>query len=447
MLKVLVALLFAATVYSAYVEIDNSGHTFRISVNPASEVRWTKDGLNYRHLQELARYCTVPGTPVALGGIGNWQCAPYDTLLNINCTADGGLFNPVIKQINGEFTCAAELDTFAYLQATCTEGQTVKYINGQWVCAPDADTFADLQRTCPSGTTIQWNGNAFICTDSSIFVDSDLLGTITCAPFQVVRFDGTTFVCSNDMNTQPPACTAGQLIVYTGSAWACKTDDDFLAVITIPSCSTSTPYLKYRNGQWICVRDYYVLNIIDQPGFLTYLQSANILQQTATPQDITNYEVLWGSIAQATLFSNAPPVFPFGGTITSTYITFQNWKVSPGTQIRLRFSVGGVNVTPNLVFNVSPDLTSFSFLTPLDSVGQQFSAGETVALGFDVISGKLETSPPDLSSIYVAVYISVTIKNKRNNNNNIFINLLSGCALKSIYLSLSYLYIFQTGSQ
>eukprot|EP01097_Dermamoeba_algensis_P011509 TRINITY_DN892_c1_g1_i1.p4 TRINITY_DN892_c1_g1~~TRINITY_DN892_c1_g1_i1.p4 ORF type:complete len:100 (-),score=14.71 TRINITY_DN892_c1_g1_i1:1028-1327(-) len=71
MLKVILAFLFVATIYAAYIQVDNSGHFFKISLNGASEVRWTKDNNNYRHLQELARFCPVPGTPVALGGIGN----------------------------------------------------------------------------------------------------------------------------------------------------------------------------------------------------------------------------------------------------------------------------------------------------------------------------------------------------------------------------------------
>jgi hypothetical protein len=414
MLKVIAAFLFVALAYGAYVEVQNSDHTFRISLNAGSEVRWTKDGFNYRHLQELARYCTVPGTPVALGGIGNWQCEPYDTLANLNCTGvDGGLFFPVVKQVNGSFQCARELDTLAYLASTCTAGQTIKYINGAWQCASDMDTFRFLQSTCAAGTTLQYNGTNFVCVSGATFTDSDLLGSLGCSALQVARFNSqtNTFFCDADFNTIPSPCTAGQVVIYNGASWTCKNDEDYLSLVGIPGCGGSTPFLKYRNGQWTCVTDYFVLNIIGERGFLTYLQTANILQQTPDPVAITNYTILWGSIAQTTLFSTASPVFPFNGTITSAYVVMQNFQSTSGATIRVDFQVNGNQVTGvPITFSVAPQgaAATYNYLSNVFT-GQTFQAGQPVSLGLTVVSGDLSTSPPLLSSIYVAVYISVTI--------------------------------------
>jgi hypothetical protein len=350
-----------------------------------------------------------------LGGIGNWQCTAYDTLANLNCSLGSGLFLPVVKQVNGVFTCAEEADTFAYLQQNCTAGQTIKYVNGVWTCASDIDTFRNLQLTCVSGDTLQWNGNAFVCASSTIFADSDILGALTCANAQVARFDSTlnTFVCSNDFNTLPTGCTSnGQVAIWNGSIWTCTADSDYLRQVGIQGCGGTTPFLKYRNGQRICTDQYFVLRFIGEPGFLTYLQTANILyqEQSATPVPVTNYTVLWGSIAQTTLFSNAAPVFPFNGTITSAYILLQNFQSAAGAVVALDFAVSGVSVSGSINFSVSPSATpaTYFYLSPVFT-GQTFQAGETVSLGLRVISGELSTSPFFLSSIYVAVYISVSI--------------------------------------
>jgi len=259
-----------SVVYAAYVEVDNSGNNFRISLNPASEVRWTKNGNNYRHLQELARYCTVPGTPVALGGIGNWQCGPYDTLANLNCTGSfGGLFNPIVKEINGVFQCAAEQDTLAYLVPVCTAGQTVKYTAAGWVCALDVDTFRDLQGACPATYTLIYDGSSFVCANSTFYTSTDILSQdLLCGNNQLVRFNSATnsFFCDNDRNTIPANCADGQLVAYTSAGWVCVPDSDVLS-LGIPTCSQSTPFLKYRNGAWTCVASYYILNVIGSPGF------------------------------------------------------------------------------------------------------------------------------------------------------------------------------------
>eukprot|EP01097_Dermamoeba_algensis_P011510 TRINITY_DN892_c1_g1_i2.p1 TRINITY_DN892_c1_g1~~TRINITY_DN892_c1_g1_i2.p1 ORF type:complete len:415 (-),score=127.43 TRINITY_DN892_c1_g1_i2:84-1328(-) len=414
MLKVILAFLFVATIYAAYIQVDNSGHFFKISLNGASEVRWTKDNNNYRHLQELARFCPVPGTPVALGGIGNWQCGPLDTLLNLNCSLiPGNPFFPVVKQVNGSFQCAPEQDTLAYLLPTCSNGQTVKYINGVWTCAFEADTFRDLTLSCPAGSTIFWNTTAFVCSSATSISDSDILGAIVCPAGQLVRFNqlSSTFICDSDFNTLPTGCTNGQVVIYDGTQWTCKNDSDFLSRVGIPTCSAATPYLKYRNGAWICTDQFFVLNFIGQPGFLTYLQSANLLQQTADPQSLNAYQVLWGSINQNTLFSTSPPVFPFNGTITSTYVVFQNFQSSTGATVAVDFTVAGTAVSSSISFTASANPgvpQTLVYLSPVFT-GQTFQAGQGVALGFRVTSGDLSTFPPLLSSIYVAVYISVSI--------------------------------------
>jgi len=413
MLKVILALFLVATAYAAYIEVDNSGHYFRISLNSASEVRWTKDGNNYRHLQELARFCPVPGTPVALGGIGNWQCGPLDTLLNLNCTVPpGSLFFPVVKEINGTFQCAPERDTLAYLAPTCTAGQTVKYVGGVWACASDIDTFRDLSLTCSAGSTIFWNGANFVCTSATGLSDSDLLGSLACANGQLVRFFTSTgtFGCDNDFNTIPSPCTTGQIVVYNGAQWICKDDSDTLAA-GIPSCSGLTPYLKFRNGAWVCSDQFFVLNFIGQPGFLTYIQTANILDASSNPQSFAQYTVLWGSINQASEFSPNAPIFPFNGTITSTYVVLQNFVSNGGATVAVDFTVDGVAIPTPIQFNVTPNPGNPQIITYLSPVfsGQSFSAGQAVSISFRTISGDLSSAPPLLSSVFTAVYISVSI--------------------------------------
>jgi len=413
MLKVFLALFLVAFVSAAYVEVDNSGHNFRISLNAASEVRWTKDGFNYRHLQELARFCPVPGTPVALGGIGNWQCGPLDTLLNLNCSVPAGsLFFPVVKQVNGSFQCAAEQDTLAYLLPVCTAGQTIKYVGGVWTCRTDLDTFRDLTLSCAAGNTILWNGSQFVCTSASGLSDNDLLGSIVCSNGQLVRYltSSGTFSCDNDFNTIPSPCATGQVVVYDGTAWTCKADSDVLAA-GIPSCSGLLPYLKYRNGVWTCTDQFFVLNFIGQPGFLTYIQTANILDASSDPQAFTAYTVLWGSINQASEFSPNAPIFPFNGTVTSTYIVLQNFQSNTGATVAVDFTVDGVAIANTISFTVTANPgnpQTITYLSPVFS-GQSFTAGQAVSISFRTTAGDLSSAPPTLSSVFTAVYISVSI--------------------------------------
>jgi len=142
---------------------------------------------------------------------------------------------------------------------------------------------------------------------------------------------------------------------------------------------------------------------------LTYLQTANVFQQQATPQSLTTYTILWGSINQQTLFSTAPPVFPFNGTITSTYLLFQGWQATqPNTVIKVDFSVSGTVVFSPTFSVPQGGPTEFPFLTTPGS-SQPFTAGQAVSITLSVISGNLQTTPPALSTIYVAVYVSVNI--------------------------------------
>jgi hypothetical protein len=242
--------------------------------------------------------------------------------------------------------------------------------------------------------------------------DNDLLGSIVCSNGQLVRYltSSGTFSCDNDFNTIPSPCATGQVVVYDGTTWTCKTDSDVLAA-GIPSCSGALPYLKYRNGVWTCTDQFFVLNYIGQPGFLTYIQTANILDASSDPQAFTAYTVLWGSINQASEFSPNAPIFPFNGTVTSTYIVLQNFQSNTGATVAVDFTVDGVAIANSISFTVPANPgnpQTITYLSPVFS-GQSFTAGQAVSISFRTTAGDLSSAPPTLSSVFTAVYISVSI--------------------------------------
>ncbi len=160
-----------------------------------------------------------------------------------------------------------ELDGNAFkLFSGCTSNQVLKWNGSQWICAThfsgdvtavsagtglsgggdtgnvslSADT-SYLQRrisnSCPEGSSIRQIGS-----DGSIIceADDDTLRAMSCPVGQVPKYNGSSWVCANDEDTDTTytagrglelsgttfnikTCATGQVLAWSGSDWSCVT--------------------------------------------------------------------------------------------------------------------------------------------------------------------------------------------------------------------------------
>lgn len=143
-----------------------------------------------------------------------WECVKVrDTLGGLSCSN-----NQTVKwdTTSQSWQCGTDLtgDTAGNLEATTGKncvGLIIKNINGSWTCAPDLNT--DIMRSlfCPVGTMPQKNSSSPIgwgCT--APFVNTDTLASLNCAVQQIPVFTAGGWVCGSDKQ-----CTSGSGGVLT----------------------------------------------------------------------------------------------------------------------------------------------------------------------------------------------------------------------------------------
>ncbi len=106
----------------------------------------------------------------------------------------------------------------------CAVGEVVKYDGTSWVCATDEDS--------PT-TTLDWNDIQNRPTgldDGDDDTDTDTLGALSCANGEVAKADsGGSWVCGPDETGNPSVdtlatlnCSEGDVARYNGSSWVCS---------------------------------------------------------------------------------------------------------------------------------------------------------------------------------------------------------------------------------
>jgi hypothetical protein len=126
-------------------------------------------------------------------------------------------------------------------------------------CRPDSDTPGALG--CSNGQVIRWSSatSSWSCSD-----DNDLLGDVASfcmsggiqlgTPY--VSIDTNEWECADiyDYNTLAgiTGCTDGDLVQWTGSAWACAADSDVASTF---SCAEGQVLKVDTSGAWACGDD------------------------------------------------------------------------------------------------------------------------------------------------------------------------------------------------
>ena len=135
------------------------------------------------------------------------------------------------------------------LLTTCGMNEVLKWNGTTWACAPDANAGGDI-----TGVTI---GPAGGLSGGGTSGDVSLSLIATCAPGQLLKWNGATWLCGNDIDTDTNSggditsvttgaasglvgggtagdvalslltnCATGQLLKWNGSAWGCAADLD-----------------------------------------------------------------------------------------------------------------------------------------------------------------------------------------------------------------------------
>lgn len=140
-------------------------------------------------------------------------------------------------------------DVSLSLLTTCGLNEVLKWNGTTWACAPDANAGGDI-----TGVTV---GPAGGLTGGGTTGDVALSLIATCAPGQLLKWNGATWLCGNDNDTDTNSggditsvttsaasglvggstagdaalslltnCATGQLLKWNGSAWGCAADLD-----------------------------------------------------------------------------------------------------------------------------------------------------------------------------------------------------------------------------
>ncbi|MBI2891955.1 MAG: SUMF1/EgtB/PvdO family nonheme iron enzyme [Deltaproteobacteria bacterium] len=118
----------------------------------------------------------------------------------------------------------------------CGDGQLVEWRDGAWACAtPAAGDYSAFGSCVDAGDKVVGIDPAsgeVICSAEP--EDTDTLGELACGDGQVPKWDGETWDCGDDLQTDPEtdslaavgACADEQVLEWQGGAWGCGEDDD-----------------------------------------------------------------------------------------------------------------------------------------------------------------------------------------------------------------------------
>lgn len=273
---------------------------------------------------QLCQVCEAGFTPIKLQE--GWGCA-QDINTDICGTLTGCVVGDLVKVINGEVVCAPDLDSLGALGQECnnTNGDNYPKSSGDdtgiFYCSIDNN--ADLLRDFGGTGECEAPGEVIHYSTPGGWVppcqpDSDLVETEDCPEGELLKWEGSQFVCAVDLNPNtlghvPTAsCQVGNLLGYSNTEqWECVIDHNTLATTLLnPACSGGGEMLEWNGAEWTCTPDTDTLKSLGASG--TCLQGdvarynaitnswycSEVVDTLASLHCATNQTVKWNATAE-----------------------------------------------------------------------------------------------------------------------------------------------------
>ncbi len=251
----------------------------------------------------LLKSC-APGQVLKWDGAG-WACAD-----DIDTNAGGDVTSVIVTASGGLEGGGASGDIGLSLLTSCASGQLLKWDGAGWTCANDTDTDTNsggditsvlagpagglegggasgdvaltLLTSCMPGQILKWDGAAWGCavdveTDTNAGGDitavttaatSGLIGggaagdvglslLTSCAPGQLLKWDGAAWGCASDIDTDTDTNSGGDITAVSVGAAGGLTGGGATGDVTLSLVTTcgAGQMLKWNGSSWGCADD------------------------------------------------------------------------------------------------------------------------------------------------------------------------------------------------
>ena len=398
-----------------------------------------------------------------------WDGAGWGCADDVDTNAGGDVTAVIVTATGGLEGGGASGDVGLSLLTSCAAGQLLKWDGAAWSCANDIDTDTDtnaggditavtagsglegggatgdvglsLLTTCALGQMLKWNGTAWGCADD-IDTDTDtnaggditavttgggsgLIGgaaagdaalslLTTCAPGQLLKWNGTAWGCANDIDTDTDTNSGGDITAVTtsgGSGLIGGTVAGDAALSLLTSCAPGQ-LLKWNGTGWACANDTDTDTDTNSGGDITDVIAGPGLGGGGTAGAVTvnvtagtGITVGAGGVALDVAFTDPRYVNTSGDTMTGA-LDMNNQRL-----LNRACRTGYIRVGPGLCIE-NPDQNGFTFSscanrcrgqgTHMCSSGEMRAVlGSGVALGSSVLLDWLDDQESDDNALYV----------------------------------------------
>jgi hypothetical protein len=405
----------------------------------------------------------------AAGQVLKWDGAGWACADDIDTNAGGDVTAVIVTAAGGLEGGGAAGDVGLSLLTSCAAGQLLKWDGAAWSCANDVDTDTDtdsggditgvtagtglegggatgdiglsLLTSCMPGQLLKWDGAAWGCaSDIDTDTDTDSGGDITgvgvgaaggitgggtsgdvtlslittCAAGQLLKWNGTSWGCADDIDTDTDTNSGGDITAVTtsgGSGLVGGTVAGDAALSLLTSCAPGQ-LLKWNGAGWACANDVDTDTDTNSGGDITDVIAGAGLGGGGTAGAVTvsvtagtGITVGAGGVALDTAFTDARYVNTSGDTMTGA-LDMNNQRV-----LNRGCRTGYVRIGQGLCVE-NPDQNGFTFSGCANrcrgqgthmctSAEMRSILGSGVALGSSVLLDWLDDQDGDDSALFV----------------------------------------------
>ncbi len=210
---------------------------YAVRANEAANAA-TVGGLGVEQLQrKITGGCTTGNFIIGINEDGSAACAPdlsgtgdiTDVTAGNGLTGGGAAGNVTLSLVD------------------CGQNEVLKFVGAVWTCAADANAGGDLTAVTVGGVGGLSGGGA------SGDVQLSLLST--CGANQILRFNGATWVCSNDLDTNSGGTITG--IITNASGGLTGGTNAGNATLSLVTTCSNNQVLKFNSTTtaWVCSND------------------------------------------------------------------------------------------------------------------------------------------------------------------------------------------------